>query len=170
MKLSNVFLLFFFLGIIFVGVVNDILAYTVDTDSPYSVVVDGYRYGGVDDRLHVNLFACAECTTVFGVNGEYELQHIIGGNYIKRRTQRDKFLASELDPVWGYIDGEFYDYISTLSHFEEDACQTNAFSSSVLHYHKWVYLQRIQMILLLLAKHMSTDLSQIHPFIGWVGM
>lgn len=127
MKLSNVLLIFFFSGIIFVGVVTDVLAYSVTTNLPYSVVVDGHRYGGVNDRLHVNLFASAE-SNIFGVNGEYELQHLvggqggIGGGIIKKRRQTDKFSAAELD-VDGLIDGEFYDYISTLLHLKKTAAK-----------------------------------------------
>ena len=63
MKLYRFSLLIFFLyTILFVGVVSSIFATTTDQIGPYIAQANAYRSGGINnDRLHVNLWAMAEC-------------------------------------------------------------------------------------------------------------
>ena len=62
MKLNRVLLLIFCSGILFVGVVSNIFAYTTVQNGQYTAHADAYRSGGINnDRLHVNLWAMAEC-------------------------------------------------------------------------------------------------------------
>ena len=130
MKVSIVFLIFFFSGIIFVGVVNDILAYDLDYDGPYTSLADVHRFGGglSNDRLHVSMFASA-ASSIFGINGSYTLELDVDSapgptfqwEALLKRRQHDKFSKAELD-VYGRVDGEFYDSVRVLRQFEEYPC------------------------------------------------
>ena len=62
MKLYRVLLLIFCSGILFVGVVSDISAADFQRDGPYETSVDARRFGGNENRLHVNLYARASST------------------------------------------------------------------------------------------------------------
>ena len=62
MKLYRVLLLIFCSGILFVGVVSDISAAGFQRDGPYEASVDARRFGGNENRLHVNLYARASST------------------------------------------------------------------------------------------------------------
>ena len=62
MKLYRVLLLIFCSGILFVGVVSDISASGFQREGPYEASVDARRFGGNENRLHVNLYARASST------------------------------------------------------------------------------------------------------------
>lgn len=64
MKLSHVLLLIIFSGILSFGVVIDIsfAASDIQREGPYESYALGYRFGGIEERLHVYMYARASST------------------------------------------------------------------------------------------------------------
>ncbi|MDE0637632.1 MAG: hypothetical protein OXI43_17480 [Candidatus Poribacteria bacterium] len=112
MKLSNVLLLIVFLCVIFF--VSDISANYAE-DGPYKASASAYRTGGIyNNRLHVHLFASAQCTDPFARDGSYKLKFYritaaapFPGETIFEKTQADN--PNLVLDEFGQVDGEFYD-------------------------------------------------------------
>ncbi len=112
MKLFSVLLLIVFsCTTLFVGVVGDISAAT-DSDGPYEASASAYRTGGVyNNRLHVHLFASAQCDDPFARDGSYKLTfyRVLPAvqEEIAKKTQADNPNLVLNDD--GTVDGVFYD-------------------------------------------------------------
>ncbi len=123
MKLPNVLLLFFLFGILFAGVVSDILA-DFDQQGPYEAGADAHRFGGVlNNRLHVHLWAHAY-SSANGKNGHYSLKIALPNKDWKKEK-------ISLIIHGGLIDGQFYDWLHKNHRFEENAGDAEATAGGV---------------------------------------
>ncbi len=116
MKLYRVFLLFFFSGILFVGVVSDTSA-DFERDGPYEAVADAYRFGGNENRLHVSLYARAS-STVWGKNGYLEIELEVHNKWFYRRIRTS-------------VDGYAFYWASNNLQFEENSADASAYASGL---------------------------------------
>lgn len=126
MKLSSVFLVIFFSGILLVGVVSDISAYDYDHRSSWTAIADAHRYGIIEGLPHVRLYATVESDS-FSINSYYTMRFNAltpaggPGEELKRKTQKEKFGDHVIE-----VDGAFYDYMEDRRRFEERGCQADA--------------------------------------------
>ena len=103
MKLYRVLLLIFCSGILFVGVVSDISAAGFQRDGPYEASVDARRFGGNENRLHVNLYARAS-TTDRARNGYLYVSLELTNEWSR---EKERFSVNDHVFLWDHRDFQF---------------------------------------------------------------